>query len=163
YSAAARSLEEELSLVLVLMRLAGSSIGSDLRIERRLQPGDAAAEPLHHRGDDMIGAQAQPVLQHLQWQMPVPEMPGDAQKLGRGIGGDLDDRLRRGAHPHIAAIVELEPVALGEMLGARQIQQKRRAGIGDEADAATVPVDKHEGHAVDRRLLRPMTARMYRY
>ena len=77
--------------------------------------------------------------------------------------GDLDDRLGRGAHPEIAAIVELEPVAFREMLGPRQIEQERRPGIRDQADAPAVPVEKRQGHAVDRGLLGPLAARMHRY
>ena len=137
-------------------------IGADFRVERRLAPGDPAAEPRHHRGDDMIGADAQPLAGDLQRQMPVAEMPGDAQQA-RGLSAvDLDDRLGGGAHPDIAAVVELEPVAFGQMLGARQIEQKRRARIGDQPDAAAMPVEIGQRHRVDRRLVRPMAARMDR-
>ena len=143
--------------------MGGPSISANLRIERRLAPDNTAAQRLDHRCDDVIGTEAQPILQHLQRQVTVAEMPGDAQQIGRAVGGDLDDRLGRGAHPEIAAIVELEPVAFREMLGPRQIQQERRPGIRDQADAPAVPVEKRQGHAVDRGLLRPLAARMHRY
>ena len=72
----------------------GSGIGADLRVERRIEPGDTAAQPLDHRRDHMIGAQAQPVLYHLQRQMAVAEMPGDAEQIDRAVRSDLDDRAR---------------------------------------------------------------------
>ena len=114
--------------------MTGAGIGADLRVERRVAPGDPTAKPLDHRGDDMVGPDAQPVLQRLQRQMAVADMPGDAQQVGRGLGGDLDQRLGGGTNPNIAAIVEFEPVAIAHMLRPRQIEQKRRARIRDEAD-----------------------------
>ena len=117
------------------MTLRRAGIGANLRVERRIHPGHLAAEPLDHRRDDMVGADAKPPLHRLQRQMAVADVPGDAQKIGLGGRGDLDDRLGRGAHPQIAAIVEFEAIALGEVLRARQIEQKRRPGIGNEADA----------------------------
>ena len=102
----------------------GAGIGADFRVERRLEPGDPAAEPRHHLGDDMVGADAQPLAGDLQRQMPVAEMPGDAQQIGRTVGRDLEDRLGGGAHPQIAAAVEFETVALDQVMRPRQIEQK---------------------------------------
>ena len=142
--------------------MTGAGIGADLRVERRVAPGDPAAQPLDHRGDDMVGPDAQPVLQRLQRQMPVADMPRDAQQIGRCFGGDLEHRLGGGANPDIAAIIEFEPVAVAHMLRPRQIEQKRRARIGDEPDPAAVPVEKRQRHRIDRGLVRPMSARVDR-
>src|SRR6266851_4039395 len=144
----------------MVMARRGPGIGADFRVERRVEPGDMPAQPLDHRGDDMIRANPQPPLQRLQGQMPVAEVPGDAQQVGRAVGGDLDDRLGGGAHPDIAAIVEFEPVTLGKTLGARQIEQKRRPGLGNEADAAPMAIEKRQCYAVDRRFVGPMASRM---
>ena len=83
-------------------------------------------------------------------------------KIARRFGLDLDHPLRRGAHPHIAAIVELQPVAVGEVLDPREVEQERRAAIGDQPQPPPVPVDKSQGYAIDRRLFRPMASRMNR-
>ena len=72
----------------MVMAVRGAGIGADFRVERRVEPGQLAAEPLDHRGDDMIGADAQPLAGDLQRQMPVAEMPGDAQQVGR-VGGSI--------------------------------------------------------------------------
>src|SRR5439155_16618370 len=109
---------------------------------------------------DVILADAQTVARDLQWQMPVAEVPGDPQQALPVGGLDLDDRLGRRAHPHIPAAVELKPVAVGEMLGARQIEEKGRARIGDEANAATMPVEVGERHCVERSVFRPLAAGM---
>ena len=63
----------------------------------------------------------------LQWQMPVAKVPGDAQQARPISGRDLDDRLGRCTDLDIPSTVEFEPVAVGEVLGARQIEEKGRA------------------------------------
>jgi len=110
----------------------------------------------------MIGPQPQYAVRNLQRQVAIADMPGDAQQIGRAVGGDLDHRLGGGAHPDIAAVVELQPVAVGKVLRSRQVEQKRRPAIGDQPDAATMPVEISQGDAVDRRLVRPVPARMNR-
>ena len=71
-------------------------------------------------------------------------------------GVDFEHRFGCRTHADIAAAIELEAVAVGEMVGARQIEQKRLAGIGDEPDAAAMAVEIGERHGVDRRGFRPV-------
>jgi hypothetical protein len=87
-------------------------------------------------------------------------MPGDPQQARRIGGFDLEHRLGRGTHPHIAAVVQFEPVAVGERVGARQIEKKRRARIGGKATAPTMPVDLGESGGVRCLLLWPPAAGM---
>ena len=67
---------------MVVMVRAGDRIGADFRVEGGFERGQPPAEAGHHLGDDMIGADAQPLARDLQWQMPVAEMPRDAQQCG---------------------------------------------------------------------------------
>src|SRR4051794_2983723 len=85
------------SMVMAGVIMISAGIRADFRVERRVAPGDPTAEPLDHRGNDMVGPDAQPVLQSLQRQMAVADMPCDAQQVGRRPGGDLDHRLGGGA------------------------------------------------------------------
>jgi|SRR6516162_9998132 len=103
-----------------------TGVGAKFRVERCLEPGDPAAEPRHHLGNDMILANAQAVADDLNRQMAVAEMPGDAQQAWPIRGFDIEDWLGRRAHDDKAAGVKLEAVTLGEMLGARQIEEKGR-------------------------------------
>ena len=115
-------------------------VSPEFGVERRLEADDPAAELGHHIGDDVIGANAQPLADHLQRQVTIAEVPGDPQQASPIGGRDLENRLGRGADPQIATGVELQPVTLGQMRCVRQIEQKGGTRIGDEADAAAVPV-----------------------
>ena len=131
-------------------------VSPEFGVERRLEPDDPAAEPGHHIGDDVIGADAQPLAGDLQRQMAIAEMPGDAQH-GGAIGClDLEDRLGRCPDAQITAAVEFEAVAVGEMICTRQIEQKRLAGIGDQSDAAAVPIEISQRNTAGRSVLRPV-------
>src|SRR6266436_10153767 len=92
--------------------------------------------------------------------MPVAEVPGDPQQALPVRGLDLDDRLGCRTHLDIASAVEFEPVAVGEMPGARQIEEKRRTRIGDEANAAAVPVEVRQRYSIYRGGFRPLAARV---
>src|SRR5438132_8449696 len=142
--------------LLVMVMVMRGGIGADFRIEGRLASGDPAAEPGDHLGNDVILANAQTVAQNLQRQMPVAEVPSDSQQA-RPVGGcDLKDCLGRRSHADIAAAVELEPVAIGEMLGARQIEEKGGSRIGNDPNATAMPVEIGQRYRVYRRGFRPL-------
>jgi len=95
--------------------------------------------------------------------MSVAQMPCDPQQ-GRPIGClDFKNWLGRGAHADKAAGVELEPVAVCQMMRPGQVEQKAFAGVRDKPDAAPVPVNVGESHGVERSLWRPMSRRMDLY
>ena len=58
--------------------VAATGIGAAFGIERRFDLDHARAEPLHHRLDDMIAPDPQAFWHDLRRQMPVAEMPGEA-------------------------------------------------------------------------------------
>jgi hypothetical protein len=80
-------------------------IGAALGIERRLDLEDAGAETLHHRFDDVVAADAQPLRHDLRRQMAVAEVPGDPDQMMRIAAANFDERLRRGDHLDQAAIL----------------------------------------------------------
>src|SRR5262245_37830534 len=67
------------------MIVGGLRVGAPFGIERRLDLDDARAEPLYHRLDDVIAADAQALRHDLRRQMAVAEMPCDADQM-QGIG-----------------------------------------------------------------------------
>ena len=117
-----------------------TGVGAKFRVERCLEPGDPAAEPRHHLGNDMILANAQAVADDLNRQMAVAEMPGDAQQAWPIRGFDIEDWLGRRApsiSPRVTAS-SLTPAALSSC--ARQIEKKGSTRIGDQTDAPPMPV-----------------------
>src|SRR6266404_4681781 len=111
-------------LVVLMMMRGTRCVGAEFRIEGRLAASDLTAEHRHHLGNHVILANAQTLACDLQWQMPVAKVPGDAQQARPISGRDLDDRLGRCTHLDIPSTVEFEPVAVGEVLGAWQIEEK---------------------------------------
>jgi hypothetical protein len=136
-----------LGVIAVVVR-AADRVGADFGIERGVECGQMAAETRHHLGDDVIGADAQPVARDLQRQMPIAEMPRYAQQCDVVFGLDFEHRLCCRANTDVAAIFEFETVALGEMMHAWEIEQKCLTGIGDQANAAAVSVDSGERRCV---------------
>ena len=135
-------------------------VGADLRIERGLRSCNPATKARDHLGDYMILADAQTLADDLHRQVTIAEMPGDAQQTSRVSGLDFEDRLGGGAHPDKCAVIELEPVALGEMTSPREIEQKDGARIGGEPNAPAMPVEIGERHGVARPLRWPTAVRM---
>jgi hypothetical protein len=112
---------------MIVMVGRGPGVGARLRVEGDFQAGDPTPEPGHHFGDNVVGVDAQPIADDLQRQMPVAEMPRNPKQVRRTVRCDLEEWLGRRPHPHKAAAVELEPVAIGEVMGARKIKEKALA------------------------------------
>jgi hypothetical protein len=92
--------------------------------------------------------------------MAIAEMPGDPQQACPIGALDFKDWLGGRMHMDIATAVELQPITLRQMPGLRQVEEKGRTRIADEADAAAVAVEISEGDRIDRAVLRPLTAGM---
>jgi hypothetical protein len=138
-------------------------ISADFWVEGRLESSGFGAEPAYHFGDHMILAYPQTLARNLQWQMPIAEVPGDAQQA-RAIGRlDLEDRLCRRANPQVPAAIEFETITIRKMMWARQIEQKGFTRIGNQANAAAVPIKIGKRYRVDRRSFRPVAANVDRY
>jgi hypothetical protein len=138
------------------MMVGRASIGADFRVEGGIEPGDMAAEPGYHIGDDVIRSNAQSLAGDLKRQVSVAEMPSDPQQVRPIDRLDFEKRLGGGANTKIPAGFELKTVAVDEVTRARQIEKKGLSRIGDEAHAAAMPVDVSEGHRTERRVFRPI-------
>ncbi len=75
---------------------------------------------------------------HLGGQVPVADVPGQAQQ-GRAIGrAHLQQGLARGDHLDQPSILKLQRRAAGQQPALRQIQQHAHAMIRRQGDAAAV-------------------------
>ena len=63
-----------------------SGVSAAFGIKRGFDRTQPSAQAGHHLGQHVIGADTQPVADNLQRQMPVAEMPGNAQQ-GGSVGG----------------------------------------------------------------------------
>ncbi len=82
--------------VIVAMRRDMLRIGAAFGIERRLDLAHFGAEPARHVGDHMVAANAQLGAHDLRRQMPVAEVPGDADQMLLVARGDLEQGFGRG-------------------------------------------------------------------
>jgi hypothetical protein len=138
------------------MMVSAAGVGADFRVEGGIEPRETAAEPDYHIGDDVIRSNAQPLAGDLKRQVSVAKMPSDPQQVRPIDRLDFEKRLRRRANAEISAGVELKSIAVDEAMRPRQIEKKGLSRIGDEADAATMPVDVSEGDRTERGVFRPI-------
>ncbi|KRR24770.1 hypothetical protein CQ14_05335 [Bradyrhizobium lablabi] len=137
-------------VVAVIMRgmiVRGLRVGAALGIERRLDLDDAPAEPLHHRLDDVIAADAQALWHDLRRQMAVAEMPGDANQV-QGIGAaDLDQGLGRRHHFDQPAVLQHQRIAAAQRDRIFQIEQEFEPARTRHRHPPPVPIVKieHDG------------------
>lgn len=93
-------------MMIVPLRLA-VAVGAPFRIEGREDGHNRGAKPLQHVLDDVIVANAQPVAEELSRQMPVAEMPSDADEFGWAGGRNLQKTLRNRLDKDQAPILKL--------------------------------------------------------
>jgi hypothetical protein len=139
-------------MVIVPMRMTGVGIGAAFGIERRLDLDHPCAEPLHHRLDDVIPADAQALGHDLRRQMPVAEMPRDADQMMRIVAADLQQWLGCGNHLDQPAILQHERIAAAKRDGVFQVEQEFEAAGAGHSHATAVPVVEIEHDGVRRRL-----------
>src|SRR5262249_8454964 len=70
---AVRVIMAGVTVLVMRVSMRGAGIGATLGVERRLDLDHACAEPLHHRLDDVIPADAQTLRHDLRRQMAVAE------------------------------------------------------------------------------------------
>jgi len=126
-----------------------------LGIERRLDLDDARAEPLHHRLDDVIPADAQAFWHDLGRQMTVAEMPGNPDQMQRIGTPDLDQRLGGRDHLDQPSVFQHQGVATAQRDGVFQIEQEFQPARPRHRHPPPVPVVEIEHDGIGRGL-RPM-------
>jgi hypothetical protein len=95
----------------VIVRVPATGIGATLGIERRFDLDHAGAEAAHHLLDHVIAADPQALGRDLHRQMPVAEVPGDANEMHGVAAADLEQRLGRSDHLDQPAVLQHQGVA----------------------------------------------------
>lgn len=151
-------------VIVAVTMCAAVPVGPAFRIERRGDRCQATAKPGNHVLDHVIAADPERFAQQLRWQMPVAEMPGDLDEMGRVARGDFDQILRFGQHFDNPAIFQLQPVAMMQKDGVSFIEQKGQAAFPAHDRASAMPVLPVEDDPVDGAVLRvvlgPIACRM---
>ena len=137
-------------------------VGAGFGVEGRLLASDPSTQPRYHIGDDVIRPDTESPTGYLQWQVPIAEVPGDAQHVRRFGGVDFKDWLGGGTDPQITAAVEFEAVAVDQVMRSRQVEKIGLSRIGDQPNATAMSVDIGESYRVDRRFRRPYPPPMHR-
>ena len=127
------------------------AVGPAFRIEGRQNDRHRGAEPLQHILDDMIVADAQSVAEKLGRQMPVAEVPGDADEIGRAGGDNLKQTLGNRLHQDQPAVLEFEGVAI--LHHGRFLEIEKKYGLADAPHdkAATVTIVTLESERISGR------------
>ena len=92
-------------------------------VEGRLQASNPSAEPHYHLSDDVIRPDPESRTGDLQRQVPIAEVPGNAQQVCRFGSLDFEDRLGGGADAQVITAVEFEAVAVEQVMHPRQVEE----------------------------------------
>lgn len=112
-------------IVCVIMPVrAAVTVGTALRIEGSLHWVQPSAEPFHHVLYNVIAPDPEGRAHELRRQMPVAQMPGDPDEMGRVLGLDLDKVFRFGHHFDNPPVLQLKTIGVAQVNGARFVQQK---------------------------------------
>jgi hypothetical protein len=136
-------------VIVVMVVMVSAGIGAGFRVEWCLDRIDVSAEALHHRCDHMIGTDADASAEQLHRQMPVAEMPGDADQFAFIMRIDLQQRFGFRADPDHATVIETQPVAMSQPRGLWEIEQYLVAAFSRQQDAPTMPVIEVDQHVID--------------
>jgi hypothetical protein len=124
-------------------------VGAMLRIERRFERRKPSAQSAEHILDHVIAPDAQPIADDLNVDVAIADVPGEPRKIAGIRRRDLGQRLGAADDPHHGAIVEHKPVAIVQSRGLRQIEQKPRATLAAQDNAAAVPLVGIERNGID--------------
>jgi hypothetical protein len=131
-------------IVSVRVVVAGTFVGSALRVERRLHRLARAAQAFDHVFDHVVRPNEQRLSGKLRGQVAIAQVPGDAHQR-RDVGGtDGDQVLRRRLDGHESAVFQLQPVTVAQVHDVGLIQQDRAAvarTVNDASASAMVVVE----------------------
>jgi len=96
-------------LMLVVMS-DGNRISPAFGLEWRFDRDKLCAQPFQQRFDGRIALEPQPPVKHLDWDVAVTEMPGQASERAEVGGTHLDQRLGLGDHLDHGAVIEQQRV-----------------------------------------------------
>jgi len=131
------------------MVMMARGIGASLGLECGIDLLDAASQLFHQARQDVVGADAQSLVEYLHRHVPIAEMPSNPHQRHSGMRVDLEQWLRRGSHDHGSTSFQHESVAFAQMSDLGQIEQQFRARLSAQHDAAPVSVVMVKEHRVD--------------
>jgi hypothetical protein len=132
--------------------MAAAGIGAAFGIEWRFDLDHPRAQSLHHRFDDVIAPDPQPLADDLGRQMAVAEVPGNPNQMVRIIAADLHQRLRRRDHFDQPAIVEHQRIAAAQRDGVFEIEQEFKPARPRHRHPPPVTIVEIENDRIGRRL-----------
>ena len=135
------------AMIIHRMAMTAIGIGATLRIEWRLDFDDAGAEALHHGLDHMVAPDPQALRHDLRRQMPIAEMPGEANQMQRVDAADFDQGLGCGDHFDHAAVLEQQGIAAAQRDRVFEIEQEFEPARTHHRHPPPVPVVEieHDG------------------
>ena len=153
-----------MTVLRMIMRVIGvrvAGIGATFGIERRFDLDEARAQPSHHCLDHMIAADAQSPSRDLGRQVPIAEMPGEADQMLRIVPPDFKERLWRGHHLDQPAIFEHQRIAAAQRDRIFQIEQEFQPTRTLHRHPSPVAIVKIEHDAVGRGLAPAMLSQNF--
>jgi hypothetical protein len=122
--------------VMMMVRLMCPAISTAFRRERLDHHFNICAQQLEHVFDHVISPHKYPACLDLRFQMPVSQVPGQYQHVVHVACADCHEFLGLRSHLEYAAVVQLEPVSVGQLHRLWQIQQEGHTFITGQANAA---------------------------
>jgi hypothetical protein len=123
-------------VVVVLVRAGG--IGAGFGIEWGFDVIDMAAEEHNHLLDDMVGTDADALAEQLDGEVPVAEVPGDADEVGFVVGVDFEEFFGAGEDADDSPVGQAQTVSVAKADGGWQVEENLLSGGGGECDTPAV-------------------------
>jgi hypothetical protein len=125
------------------------SVCPALGIERRLDRGQARAEPAQHVLEHVIAPNPQRITHRLHVGMAIADVPSQTRQLVRARRRYLHQRLGLADDKNDRTVLEHEAVAVFQRGGMRQVKQNSGPAFPGENDPATMPFISIENHTID--------------
>jgi len=135
-------------VMMVVMMSTGTRVRAIFRIEGRLDGLDRCTEQTHHVLNHMIAPDQNAVGEKHDRQMPVSQVPRDANEIRRRWRVDLSKRLLGRNDANAAAVLQKQRIPVAKPQGARQIEQELKSILTGHRQTPPVPVIEIERHLV---------------
>jgi hypothetical protein len=90
-----------------------AAVSPPFGLKGRLDVNEVRSKAMEHLFDDVVGPNAKKVATNFSGQMPISEMPRQADELMGIFVSDFHNRLRGSLNLQPGAVVELQAIAIG--------------------------------------------------
>jgi hypothetical protein len=135
-------------MMMMVMTAGGAGIGAVFGIEWRFDRFDRGSEQLHHVFDHMIASYQNAVGQKHHRQMPIAQMPCDANEVRSRWRSYLSEGLLCCDDANAATIFQEQRIALTKPARAWQIEEEFEAAVPRHREAAPITAIEIERHLV---------------